>query len=238
MPKATRKDIERTIDDLLNGNVTGIHIEGLTSEEERALLHKMTVVKPLPQQTALDLKRYPGQATVGKKFDDGKPAYNIVPALVRVELTPGGNACGNLGAHVLPMPDEMDDDAAKEFCLTKSLAKFYAGHHIFSLIWLCRYFMVKDSGYTGFENIQFPLLGLGRAVKVMEHGSVKYGKDNWQSLSDFVDRYSSAADRHLGPYLAGQEFDVDSGLEHLAHFQCNALFLAWQALGGKPNTVS
>lgn len=61
------------------------------------------------------------------------------------------------------------------------------------------------------------LMEMGR---VMAHGAMKYGEDNWQNCED-PRRYEAAAMRHLLAYIDGEKLDPDSGLSHLAHCACS-----------------
>jgi hypothetical protein len=64
----------------------------------------------------------------------------------------------------------------------------------------------------------------------MTYGAAKYGDDNWREVEAY--RYLDALGRHLaqasGVSLQGEpesDSDPESGLLHLAHVACNALFL-------------
>lgn len=69
-----------------------------------------------------------------------------------------------------------------------------------------------------------PLEAVEELVKVLQHGADKYEKDNWRKCTD-LDRYFSALLRHLFAWKKGETVDPDSGLPHLAHVACNAMFL-------------
>jgi len=70
---------------------------------------------------------------------------------------------------------------------------------------------------------------LDGVMKVLEFGAKKYAKDSWRTVPDAVDRYYSAAWRHLerieepGCTMAAK--DDESGLPHEYHLLCNLLFL-------------
>lgn len=69
-------------------------------------------------------------------------------------------------------------------------------------------------------------------VKVLEFGAKKYAPFNWQkglSVSEILE----SMQRHLYAFQEGENIDPESGLEHIGHIQCNALFLAWM-LQNKP----
>lgn len=68
-----------------------------------------------------------------------------------------------------------------------------------------------------------PSLILGVA-KVLTYGAKKYKANNWRKTPD-VERYISAAERHLMAWKAGEELDPESGLHHLEHLACNVAFL-------------
>lgn len=62
---------------------------------------------------------------------------------------------------------------------------------------------------------------------VLSYGAQKYAEDSWQEVPDGARRYENALDRHLNEWKAGEDFDKESGLLHLGHIACNALFLCW-----------
>lgn len=67
--------------------------------------------------------------------------------------------------------------------------------------------------------------GLARVVEVLEHGAVKYGPHNWKQVEDALNRYKEAFDRHVIAPEGIFGRDPESGLRHIAHAACNALFL-------------
>ena len=85
-------------------------------------------------------------------------------------------------------------------------------------------FVKDDEG-----KLQYSLLPkdeLEEIVKVLQYGATKYGRDNWKLCND-KNRYIDALYRHLEAYRAGEMFDKDTNLHHLAHLACNALFLLY-----------
>lgn len=80
-----------------------------------------------------------------------------------------------------------------------------------------------DSG-----KLQYGLLppkALKEVVKVLTIGAVKYDKNNWQKVPDAQYRYYDALHRHLWDWFEGQQYDPETGINHLAHAMCNLLFL-------------
>ncbi len=63
-------------------------------------------------------------------------------------------------------------------------------------------------------------------VKVLEQGAEKYGKYNWQKGLKVTETAESLL-RHIFSFLAGNDIDADSGLEHIGHIQANAMFLGY-----------
>jgi hypothetical protein len=70
-----------------------------------------------------------------------------------------------------------------------------------------------------------PWAQLEETVKVLMHGAEKYAIDNWKKVSR--ERYENALMRHAVSYMSGEKIDPESGMNHLSHIMCNALFLKW-----------
>lgn len=72
-------------------------------------------------------------------------------------------------------------------------------------------------------------------VDVLDFGAKKYKRDNWMTVEP-AERYTDALERHLYAYLRGERSDPETGLPHLAHLVCCALFLMWKddAMEGPP----
>lgn len=70
-------------------------------------------------------------------------------------------------------------------------------------------------------------LPLRAVAAVLTYGALKYKEDSWQHVPNGKARYESALDRHLNAWKAGEKCDEESGLPHIAHAACNALFLLW-----------
>jgi hypothetical protein len=71
----------------------------------------------------------------------------------------------------------------------------------------------------------FPWDALEAVLSVLEHGAVKYSVDGWTKVPESRRRYYDALMRHLVAWWGGERLDRESGLPHLAHLSCNALFL-------------
>lgn len=63
-------------------------------------------------------------------------------------------------------------------------------------------------------------------VEVLEFGAKKYSPYNWQKGLPITEICESLK-RHLDAFMEGEDNDQDSGLSHIGHIQCNALFLSW-----------
>ena len=61
-------------------------------------------------------------------------------------------------------------------------------------------------------------------AKVLTFGADKYGKENWKRGLE-KDRILSALYRHTLAHHSGELKDPETGLNHMVHVACNAMFL-------------
>lgn len=60
-------------------------------------------------------------------------------------------------------------------------------------------------------------------IRVLEFGALKYAPFNWQKEMNLKEILESMQ-RHLAALMDGEEIDKESGISHMGHIQCNALF--------------
>lgn len=60
-------------------------------------------------------------------------------------------------------------------------------------------------------------------IKVLEFGALKYAPRNWMKPMDLTEILESMQ-RHLASLMDGEEIDKESGISHMGHIQCNAMF--------------
>ena len=70
-----------------------------------------------------------------------------------------------------------------------------------------------------------PLSAIQEVAAVMTFGAAKYADDGWRTLPNAEGRYTGALLRHMVAIQSGEELDPESGLPHIAHVACNAMFL-------------
>lgn len=63
-------------------------------------------------------------------------------------------------------------------------------------------------------------------VRVLEFGAKKYSKDNWKEGLNKEEILESLM-RHLVALFKGEVNDLESGLPHIGHILCNALFYSY-----------
>lgn len=62
-------------------------------------------------------------------------------------------------------------------------------------------------------------------AEVLTFGAQKYAAHSWHTVEDGSSRYKAALLRHLTAHAKGELTDAESGLPHLAHAACCALFI-------------
>ena len=60
---------------------------------------------------------------------------------------------------------------------------------------------------------------------ILTFGAKKYAAHSWQTVPQGDERYLAALLRHLTAVGKGETLDSESGMLHLAHAACNALFI-------------
>lgn len=72
-----------------------------------------------------------------------------------------------------------------------------------------------------------PFVSLEAVAKVLTFGAKKYAPNNWKLVDNAQERYEAALLRHLTAIKKGEDVDIDSGLPHIYHVACNAMFLVY-----------
>lgn len=76
-----------------------------------------------------------------------------------------------------------------------------------------------------------PIDATESVVKVLTRGAQKYAARNWERGMNWSICQASMM-RHLAAWSKGERIDKESGLPHMAHVACNALFLLAYELRG------
>lgn len=83
-----------------------------------------------------------------------------------------------------------------------------------------------------------PLSTIKDVAAILTMGAEKYSENSWQELPDFWKRYKAALLRHLTAIDEGELIDSESGLPHIDHVLCNAMFLSWGYHHGKAISIN
>ena len=100
--------------------------------------------------------------------------------------------------------------------------------------------LASTDGATKFDDDKpmmhlVPLISVEAVAKVMTFGAKKYAPNGWKSVPDAINRYNSAMLRHMVAVQKGEVIDPDSGLPHIDHIACNAMFLSYFHNVGESN---
>jgi len=68
-------------------------------------------------------------------------------------------------------------------------------------------------------------------IKVLMYGAKKYAPHNWKK-GLVKEEILESMQRHLAALLDGEDSDPESGLPHIGHIQCNAMFYSYFTKGG------
>ena len=71
-----------------------------------------------------------------------------------------------------------------------------------------------------------PMAEFEDIVRIMTFGANKYADNGWKGVDR--KRYIAAMMRHITAYMNGEEVDEESGMSHMAHAACNAVFIMWK----------
>jgi len=63
-------------------------------------------------------------------------------------------------------------------------------------------------------------------VRVLEYGCQRYSRDNWRKGLPATEILDSLL-RHVTTLQRGERLDSESGLQHIGHILCNAMFLSY-----------
>lgn len=85
-------------------------------------------------------------------------------------------------------------------------------------------FGLKDSKGKIKMELVMPEAIIGIA-EVLTFGALKYKPNSWQTVKDGNNVHYASLMRHLMAWRKGEILDKESGLSHLKHMMCNAMFL-------------
>lgn len=74
-------------------------------------------------------------------------------------------------------------------------------------------------------------------IEVLEFGAKKYAPHNWMKGLDPKEVLESLQ-RHLAKLMDGEEKDAETGVSHIGHIMCNAMFYSYFELQNKEKKES
>ena len=93
-------------------------------------------------------------------------------------------------------------------------------------------FLKNDKDKPTFELLPIDLLA--DVNKVLQHGCIRYGLNNWRKAEGFkFSRCYNALLRHMFAWWQGEDNDRETGISHLAHAMCNLLFMMYHFKNNK-----
>jgi hypothetical protein len=87
-----------------------------------------------------------------------------------------------------------------------------------------------DAGKIPLELL--PTDALEEVAKVLQFGAQKYARRNWEKGIKFSSVVGPLL-RHTFKWMRGEDNDPETGLNHMAHVACNALFLCAYVARGR-----
>jgi hypothetical protein len=64
-------------------------------------------------------------------------------------------------------------------------------------------------------------------INVLGYGCLKYDRDNWKKACPKRLSLMDSLQRHALKIIAGESIDPESGLPHIGHLMCNAMFYSY-----------
>lgn len=119
--------------------------------------------------------------------------------------------------HLMPFRQLLQ--ARPESGLVGVIADYQDSPSVHTARGLYMFCITEATQYMGLERFELEEM----VVDVLQHGNTKYGPGNWKNATS-KEEYLSAYCRHM---FTKEDVDKESGLLHVAHGACNALFLMW-----------
>jgi len=95
---------------------------------------------------------------------------------------------------------------------------------------IIEYGLHHDSGKTRWDLM--PWECLDEVAQVFTFGCTKYAERNWER-GIHTGRLIGSTIRHLFEWMMGRDYDIESGIHHLAHAAWNILAIRWMTIHRK-----
>lgn len=169
------------------------------------------------------LKNATKTKALGKRYNHGKPAYDLIPPSIFTFLLQRSRtkkrSVSQLVNKIILWRNTLPT-------INKDSLPTHDRDLLLSIISIIVDFLWEDNKHQFDKKTKlFPgLFAADQVARVLTGGAIKYAPRNWESGLSFIETWASGM-RHIQAILRGKATDDESTLSHWAHALCNFCFL-------------